>query len=460
MTTSITTINPFTEQPIQEYTLLSTKDAEQAIDNADTCFQTWKLTSLAERGKLANKLAKVLEDNQQQLAQLMTDEMGKVRAQGVQEVQLCAQICRYTAEQAATVLADEEREFDQGKAIISYQPIGVILGIQPWNFPLYQVIRYSISNLVAGNTTVLKHASNVFGMAKKIEKMFITAGFPQYCYQSLLIDGETASKLISHPKVQGVTFTGSDKVGKSVAEAAAKLAKKTVLELGSNDAYLVLDDADIELAVKTSVKGRIINNGETCVSAKRFIVTEKNYAAFKKGFASAMTSLTMGDPNNNDTDLGPLARSDLRDKLHQQVTESIEAGATIVCGCEMPEGTGFFYPASILENVSPEMPAYDDELFGPVAALIRVKDDEQAMQVANDSRYGLGGGIFSRDVERAIELAKKHFNTGMVNINGYALAQPNLPFGGVKDSGYGREHGGFGLREFVNIKSIMVATKT
>lgn len=460
MTTTITTVNPFTEQPIQEYTLLSTKDAEQAIDNADTCFQTWKLTSLAERGKLANKLAKVLEDNQQQLAQLMTDEMGKVRAQGVQEVQLCAQICRYTAEQAVTVLADEEREFDQGKAIISYQPIGVILGIQPWNFPLYQVIRYSISNLVAGNTTVLKHASNVFGMAKKIEEMFVSAGFPQYCYQSLLIDGETASKLISHPKVQGVTFTGSDKVGKSVAEAAAKLAKKTVLELGSNDAYLVLDDADIELAVKTSVKGRIINNGETCVSAKRFIVTEKNYAAFKKGFASAMTSLTMGDPNNDDTDLGPMARSDLRDKLHQQVTESIEAGATIVCGCEMPEGTGFFYPASILENVSPEMPAYDDELFGPVAALIRVKDDEQAMQVANDSRYGLGGGIFSRDVERAIELAKKHFNTGMVNINGYALAQPNLPFGGVKDSGYGREHGGFGLREFVNIKSIMVATKT
>jgi succinate-semialdehyde dehydrogenase/glutarate-semialdehyde dehydrogenase len=457
MTSTVTTINPYTEQPITEYQLLDKEVAQQAVDNADRCFQTWKLTSIGERAEYALKLAQVLESHQQQLAQLMTDEMGKVRAQGLQEVQLCADICRYTAQQASKVLADEERDMDNGRAIISYQPIGVILGIQPWNFPLYQVIRYSIANLVAGNTTVLKHASNVFGMAEKIEAMFIEAGFPTHCYQSLLIDGDTATSLISHPKVQGVSFTGSDEVGKAVAGAAAKLAKKTVLELGSNDAYLILDDADIELAVKTCVKGRIINNGETCVAAKRFIVTEKNYAAFKSAFSAAMSSLKMGDPNAEDTDVGPLARGDLRDKLHQQVAESIEAGATVVCGCEIPEQTGFFYPPSILENVSPQMPAYDDELFGPVAALIRAKDDVQAMQIANDSRYGLGGGIFSANVDRAVELAKKHFDTGMVNINGYALAQPSLPFGGVKDSGYGREHGGFGLREFVNIKLIMIA---
>lgn len=457
MTSTVTTINPYTEQPIKEYQLLDKEAAQQAVDNADRCFQSWKLTSIQERAEYALKLAQVLESHQQQLAQLMTDEMGKVRAQGLQEVQLCAEICRYTAQQASKVLADEERNAEDGRAIISYQPIGVILGIQPWNFPLYQVIRYSIANLVAGNTTVLKHASNVFGMAEKIEAMFIEAGFPKHSYQSLLIDGDTATSLISHPKVQGVSFTGSDEVGKAVAAEAGKLAKKTVLELGSNDAYLILDDADIELAVKTCVQGRIINNGETCVAAKRFIVTEKNYAVFKSAFSAAMSSLKMGDPNAEDTDVGPLARADLRDKLHQQVTESIEAGATVVCGCEIPDQAGFFYPPSILENVSPQMPAYDDELFGPVAALIRAKDDAQAMQIANGSRYGLGGGIFSANVERAVELAKKHFDTGMVNINGYALAQPNLPFGGVKDSGYGREHGGFGLREFVNIKLIMIA---
>lgn len=454
------TINPFTEETLNTYNLLSEQEAQNAVENAHTCFESWKLKTVKERGKLAFKFADILEENKEQLAQLMTDEMGKVKSQGFQEVELCAAICRYTAEQAESMLADEEREFDGGKAIVSYQPIGVILGIQPWNFPLYQVIRYSITNLMAGNTTILKHAANVFGMAQKIEEMYLEAGFPKYSYQSLIIDGETASGLIEHDKVRGVTFTGSDGVGKKVAENAAKLSKKTVLELGSNDAYLVLDDADIPLAVEACVQGRVINNGETCVSAKRFIVTEKNYDKFKSQFTHAMCKLTMGDPNDENTDLGPMAREDLRDKIHEQVSDSIVAGATAVLGCEIPKREGFFYPPSILENVTPNMPAYDDELFGPVASLIKVKDDEEAMKVANDSRYGLGGGIFSKDVEKATELALKHFDTGMVNINGYGLAQPNLPFGGVKDSGYGREHGGFGIREFVNVKSVMITEKS
>ena len=456
MSNTVDTINPYTEKKLHTYSLLSYQEAHEAVDNADECFNQWKLVPVAQRAKLANALAKVIEDNQDDLVKLMVDEMGKVQAQGEQEVALCAEICKYTAKIAEKELADENRDFEQGKAIVTYQPIGVVLGIQPWNFPLYQVIRYSITNVVAGNTTVMKHASNVFGMAQKIQALYKEAGFPPNVYQSLLIDGEMASKLIKHDGIKGVTFTGSDEIGKLVAEEAAKLSKKTVLELGSNDAYLVLDDADIQLAIEACVKGRVINNGETCVSAKRFVVTEKNYEEFKQGFKKAMTALKFGDPRKEDTDLGPMARQDLREKLHKQVTESIEKGASIVCGCEIPEGPGYFYPASILENVTPGMPAYDDEMFGPVAALIKAKDNEDAMRIANDSRYGLGGGIFSKNEDAAIELAIKHFNTGMVNINGYGLAQPNLPFGGVKSSGYGREHGGFGIKEFVNIKAVMV----
>lgn len=456
MSKSVTTINPYTEKNLQEYQLLTKAQAEEKIEKSNQCFKTWKLTSLDERGKLLNKLAEEIIAAESDIVQLMVTEMGKLAAQGKQEVQLCAAICRYTAEEASKELMDENRDYEQGRAIITKQPIGVILGIQPWNFPLYQVIRYSACNIMAGNTTVLKHASNVFGMSKMIEHLYKMAGFPEYCYQSLMLDGETANQLIANEHIRGVTFTGSDEIGKKVAAEAAKYAKKTVLELGSNDAFLVLEDADLDIAVEACVKGRMINNGETCVSAKRFIVTEKNYDVFKEKFVEALKAMKMGDPNMDDTDLGPMARKDLRDELHEQVQISIRAGAKAVLGCEIPDMEGFFYPPSILENVAPGMPAYDDELFGPVAALIKVKDDREAIKVANDSRYGLGGGIFSQDINKAIELAKYHFDTGMVNINGYGLAQPNLPFGGVKASGYGREHGGFGIGEFINVKSLMI----
>jgi len=452
------TINPYTEEVLHEYTLMSEQACDNAIDNAHTCFEEWKLVPVEKRVKLALALADEIEKNQDEILQLMIDEMGKVKAQGKQELELCIGICKFTAQNAEEQLANEEREYEPGRAIVSYQPIGVILGIQPWNFPLYQVMRYSISNLVAGNTTVMKHASNVFGMAQKIQELYENAGFPKYAYQSLIVDGETANKLIKHDKIMGVTFTGSDVIGKLVAQEAAKYSKKTVLELGSNDAYVVLDDADIPLAIEAGVRGRVINNGEACVSAKRFVVTQKNYEEFRKGFKEAMENIKFGDPEADDTDLGPMARKDLREKLHDQVSDSITGGATIVCGCEIPKGKGYFYPASILENVMPHTPAYDDELFGPVASLIKAKDDEDAMRIANDSRYGLGGGIFSKDEDKAIELALKHFNTGMININGYGLAHPNLPFGGVKSSGYGREHGGFGIKEFVNIKAVMITS--
>lgn len=343
-----------------------------------------------------------------------------------------------------------------GRAIISYRPTGVLLGIQPWNFPLYQVIRYSAANIMAGNTTVLKHAGNVFGMAEKIETLFLQAGFPEHCFSNLLVDGKTASALISHSAISGVTFTGSDGTGKKVAEQAAKHVKKTVLELGSNDAFVVLDDADLALAVKACLQGRIINNGQTCVAAKRFVVVDSLYNDFKEALSQQFKAIKMGDPMDEDTELGPMAREDLRDKIHQQVQDSVNAGAKVIVGGEIPQQTGYYYPPTVLENLTPGMPAYDDELFGPVASLIKAKDNDDAMRIANDSRYGLGGGIFSKDEKKAIELAKKYFDTGMININGYGLAQPNLPFGGVKDSGYGREHGGFGIREFVNVKSIMI----
>ncbi len=456
MTDTVTTINPANEQTLNTYNLLSLQQAQSEVEQCHQAFLKWRTTSHEHRAKLLNQLAKVIESNQQEIAQLMTDEMGKLYQQGLQEVELCAAICRYTAEQGPQVLADEKRDMQDGHAIISYQPIGVILGIQPWNFPLYQVIRYACANIMAGNTTVLKHAGNVFGMAEKIEQMFSQAGFDDYCFINLLIDGKTASELIAHSAIRGVTFTGSDETGKKVAEQAGKQVKKTVLELGSNDAYIVLDDADLNTAISACTQGRLINNGQTCVAAKRFIVVDALYDDFKALIKEQFEQVVLGDPNDEKTTLGPMARKDLRDKLHQQVTDSVNAGANIITGGKVAEHTGFYYTATLLENVKPGMPAYDDELFGPVASLIRAKDNAEAMQIANDSRYGLGGGIFSKDEQAAIELAKQHFDTGMVNINGYGLAQPNLPFGGVKDSGYGREHGGFGLREFVNIKTIMV----
>ncbi|MCU7553512.1 NAD-dependent succinate-semialdehyde dehydrogenase [Alteromonas sp. ASW11-19] len=457
MTETVTTYNPATGEKLDHYHLMSEEDAKGAVDRAHEAYLTWRTTSFDVRANLLNSLADLMEERSDDLVNLMTREMGKITAQGKQEVALCAQICRYTAEHGADFLQDENRVFEGGRAIITYQPIGVILGIQPWNFPLYQVIRYSVSNVMAGNTTVLKHARNVFGMAQAIQQLYEDAGFPKNVYQSLLIDGETANTLIRHDSVRGVTFTGSDEIGKQVAKEAASLSKKTVMELGSNDAFIVLADADIDNAVKMCIQGRVINNGETCVAAKRFVVVDEVYDTFRERFVAQCKKLKMGDPAKEDTDLGPMARKDLRDDLHEQVQKSVEAGATLSLGGEMPDQPGYFYPITILEDVKPGMPAYDDELFGPVASLIRVADTQQAMRVANDSRYGLGGGIFSADTEAAVKLAKDEFDTGMVNINGYNLAKPNLPFGGVKDSGYGREHGGFGIREFVNIKSVMVA---
>lgn len=457
MSNSITTINPTNGETLDTYTLMNSSEAKQVVDACYEAFLDWRLESLENRAKTVKAIGQALQDHKEELTDLMVKEMGKLPSEARQEVDLCTGICDYTAEHGPKKLADEERQPSNGKrGIVSYSPMGVIYGIQPWNFPAYQVVRYSIANLMAGNGVLLKHAENVTGSGLLLEKIYRKAGLPENVFRTLLISHDVSDEVIAHPAVRGVTLTGSDGAGRKVAAKAAEYLKKTVLELGSNDAFLVLDDADLEVAVETCVQGRVYNGGQTCVAAKRFIVTEKNYEAFKERYVARMQSLKAGDPTQEDSDLGPMARVDLRDGLHEQVEESVRKGAKILCGGEKPSGKGAFYPVTVLDNVTPGQPAYEDELFGPVAALIRAKDDEDAMRIANDSRYGLGGGIISKDVKRAAELASKYFDTGMVFINGFGVATPEMPFGGVKNSGYGREHGGFGMLEFVNVKSVIV----
>lgn len=457
MSTIITT-NPATGETIETYPMMSEPEAIEKLQAAHAAFLDWRSLSHADRAPYLTKIAQTLRDNAEDLAALMTRETGKLLRDGKTEVEICAAIFDYTAKTGPDALADEARTHGKkgSRGIVSYQPIGVIYSIQPWNFPLYQPVRVLAANLMAGNACVLKHASICTGSGLRLRELCIEAGLPEDLFQVILIDHDTSDKLIEHSLVRGVTMTGSDGAGRHIGSVASRALKKTVLELGSNDAYLVLEDADIETAVKFSVMGRLYNNGETCVSAKRFIVVDKVYDAFVDAFTKQMSNITMGDPTDEETQLGPLSSEDQFNTVKDQVDDSVAKGAKAVCGGKAPDRTGAYYPATVLADVTPGMPAYDDEIFGPVAAVIRAKDDEDAMRIANDSRYGLGGGIFCKDEDHAITLARDHFDTGMVRINSFGAADPNMPFGGVKDSGYGREHGGFGMKEFVNVKAIFL----
>ena len=458
MTSTITTIDPTSGKKLESYPMMSDGERDQVIEDSHAAFLKWRDTAPEQRADIIRAIGEGLRSNKDALAKLMTQEMGKLLKQSQQEVGLVAGICDYTADQGPGNLKDEERELPngQGRGIITYAPMGVIYGIQPWNYPSYQVVRYSIANLMAGNSVLLKHAECVTGTALMLEKIYREAGLPENLFRVLLISHDQSDAVIAHKLVRGVTLTGSPRAGSTVGELAGKHLKKTVLELGSNDAYIVLEDADLDKAVKTCVMGRIYNNGETCIAAKRFVVVDAIYDAFRDKFVEAMQAVTIGDPTGDDVKMGPMAREDLRDDLHEQVEQSVQNGAKILCGGEVPDQKGWYYPATVLEDVTPGQPAYDDELFGPVAALIRADDADDAMRIANDSRFGLGGGIISQNIEKATEMAQKHFDTGMVFINGFGLAVPNMPFGGVKDSGYGREHGGFGMKEFVNTKAVMI----
>ncbi|WP_386625468.1 NAD-dependent succinate-semialdehyde dehydrogenase [Sulfitobacter geojensis] len=451
----IETMNPATEEAINSYPKMSQEQAFDAVEACHAAFLEWRKKSHDERAPYLRAIAEKLRENKDELAELMTREMGKLLKDGKTEVELCAQIFEYSADHGGDMLGDEERVHGDGKrGVVTYQPIGVIYSIQPWNFPLYQPVRVLAANLIAGNGCILKHASICTGSGLRLRELCIEAGLPEDLFQVVLIGHDVSDKLIEHKLVRGVTMTGSDGAGRHIGATAAKALKKSVLELGSNDAYLVLEDADIETAVKFSVIGRLYNNGETCVSAKRFVVADKVYDAFVEAFVAKMSEIKMRDPMVEGTKLGPLSSIEQFETVRDQVKESVANGAKVLCGGEVPDRTGAYYPATVLGDVKPGMPAYDDEIFGPVASVIRAKDDEDAMRIANDSRYGLGGGIFCKDEEHALKLAREHFDTGMVRINSFGAADPNMPFGGVKDSGYGREHGGFGMKEFVNAKAV------
>lgn len=450
------TINPFTQETIEDHDLESAEAITEKLETAAKAFRDWKLKKPDERAVPIAKLGDLLEQRKDELAALMVREMGKCLSHAKAEIDLVVAICRYSVEEGPRILRDQSREVDAGRALVTFQPLGTIFSIQPWNFPFYQVIRNAVPVLIAGNAMMLSHAPNVWGCAKAIASLFEEAGTPEGIFTSVYTDDHDLDFIYDHDSIRGVTFTGSDTAGAHVGAEAAKRRKKSLLELGGSDAYLVLEGADLDEAVEACLMGRFQNNGQVCTAAKRFIVEGAVYDDFRDAFVAKVESLALGDPMDDATDIGPMAREDLRDELAEQVKDSLDAGARAVVGGSAPDRDGFFFEPTVLERLEPGMPAYDDELFGPVASLIRVESEEEAIRVSNSSRYGLGGGIFCADEDRAIRIARDHLDTGMVNINGYGNAKPNVPFGGVKDSGYGREHDKYGFHEFVNIKAITV----
>ena len=386
----------------------------------------------------------------------MTLEMGKPIAQSRAEVEKCAWVCEYYAENAEKFFSDEMIETDASKSFVSFQPLGIVLAVMPWNFPFWQVFRFAAPGLMAGNAGILKHASNVSGCALAIEEVFREAGFPENLFRTILVPSSQMEKVIKNEKIKAVTLTGSVPAGKAVAKTAGSVLKKTVMELGGSDPYVILEDADLEMAADTCVTARFINGGQSCIAAKRFIVVEKVYDEFEKLFIEKMKSKKMGDPIDESNDIGPQASVPLRDELHQQVEKSIKLGAELLLGGKIPELKGAYYPPTVLSNVKKGMPAYDEELFGPVAALIKAKDESEAIKIANDTIFGLGAAVFTGDVARGEKIAKEKLHAGCCFVNAFVKSDPRLPFGGIKESGYGRELSVYGIREFVNIKSIYI----
>lgn len=462
---SFPVINPATGETVRSYAALTTVEAHTAVEQVHTAFLPWRRTGFDERAAFLRGAAGEFRRRKAQLAALMTEEMGKTVREGGEEVEKCALGCEFFAEHAAAFLAPkpvDPAQFQQAggaeneRAFTVTNPLGVILALMPWNFPLWQVIRCAAPALMAGNGVVLKHADNVPGCALVLEEIFRAAGFPPDIFRTLLVGVPAVPGLIEHPRVAAVSLTGSVSAGRAVAAVAGRALKKCVLELGGSDAYLVLHDADLELAAEVCTRARLLNTGQSCIAAKRFIVVNAVREEFTRRFVAAMSAFRTGDPQDPATRLGPLASRARRTALHEQVAASVAKGARRLLGGEIPPGPGAFYPPTILTDVSPGQPAYDEELFGPVAAVIAARDEEEAIRLANDSAYGLGSAVFTRDLTRGESIATQRLEAGASFVNGNVRSLPALPFGGIKDSGYGRELAAAGLHEFVNLKTVLV----
>ena len=454
---SFTAINPATEERIHTFELISKDDLKERISKSHAYWSdTWRKTTIQDRAENLRNAARLLRERKQELANLMTREMGKPLAEGVSEAEKCAWVCDFYAENGRDFMEREIIETDAAISYISYQPLGSILAIMPWNFPFWQVFRFAAPTLMAGNTALLKHAENVPGCALAIEQLLHDAGFHPHSFQNLFIDVKQVESVISDERVQGVSLTGSTRAGKSVAEIAGRNLKKCVLELGGSDPYLVLGDADLELAADKCVMSRLINNGQSCIAAKRFIVMEEVYDNFLQLIKERMENQALGDPMDEKSTVGPLARKDLLENLERQVDESVARGAKVVTGGKRGEEMGYFYQPTILENVSPGMPAYDEELFGPVASVLKVSSVEEAIRIANDTEFGLGSGVFSADIRKAEHIARDELQSGASFVNDFVKSDPRLPFGGIKSSGLGRELSGVGIKEFTNVKTVYV----
>lgn len=453
---ALVSINPSTGEQIGSYDEMTADEVERALSQASTASAAWRTTSFERRGALLKRIAVELRMRKPAVARLMAMEMGKPVAQGESEIDKCALTCELVAEQGARWLADEEVASDARRSFVTYRPLGVILGVMPWNFPFWQVFRYAAPAIMAGNVTVLKHASNVTACALAIEDIFTTAEAPEGVFRTLRLGSSRIGDVIDDRRIAGVTLTGSTPAGRAVAARAGQALKKTVLELGGSDPYVILDDADLQRAVDICVSARLINSGQSCVAAKRFIVTRTHAAEVERLFVEIMGAKRMGDPIAEVVDVGPQARHDLRDDLHQQVETSVARGARILLGGVKPQGPGAFYPPTVLADVRKGMPAYDEELFGPVAAIIVADDEAQAIALASDSCFGLGAAVFTNDIERGIRVAANDLDAGACFVNTFVRSDPRLPFGGIKESGYGRELGPWGIKEFVNVKTVYV----
>jgi succinate-semialdehyde dehydrogenase/glutarate-semialdehyde dehydrogenase len=449
----IATINPATGETLKTFDALSGAELERRLARAEETFRAYRNTSFADRARWMTRAAEILEGEKDRLGRLMTTEMGKTLASAVAEAEKCAKACRYYVENAERFLADEEVRTDAKRSFVRFQPIGPVLAVMPWNFPFWQVFRFAAPALMAGNVGLLKHASNVPQCALAIEDVFLRAGFPQGAFQTLLIGSDAVQRVLDDPRVKAATLTGSTPAGSAVAERAGKRLKKTVLELGGSDPFIVLPSADLPAAAKTAAKARCINNGQSCIAAKRFIVHERVAREFERLFVREMEALKVGDPMAPDTDVGPLATAAIRDEVHEQVVKSVDAGARVLTGGGKMEGPGCYYRPTILTDIPKDSPAYREEVFGPVALLFRVPGVDEAIHLANDTQFGLGSSVWTRDEQERRRL-EDEIEAGMVFVNAMVASDPRLPFGGVKQSGYGRELSEFGIREFVNIKSV------